>query len=57
MSKKDNYSSQPAVEKLLADGSLTLTAESRADIYVQGEALIAALPDGTKVDPFVRRVL
>lgn len=48
MSKKTETSGKPAIEKLLADGSLTLTANSREEIYEQAEALVAAIPDGTK---------
>ena len=36
------------IEKLLADGTLTLTANSREDIYKQAEALVASIPKGTK---------
>ena len=49
MSKKTSESSgKPAIEKLLAEGTLTLTAQSREDIYEQAEALVAVIPDGTK---------
>ena len=47
MSKKSE-SGKSAIEKLLAEGTLTLTAESRADIYEQAEALVAAIPANTK---------
>ena len=48
MSKKSSESGKSAIEKLLAEGTLTLTAESRADIYEQAEALVAAIPANTK---------
>lgn len=48
MSKKSSESGKSAIEKLLAEGTLTLTAESRADIYEKAEALVAAIPAGTK---------
>ena len=47
MSKK-NESDKKAIDQLMADGTLTLTASSRAEIYEQAEALVAAIPDGTK---------
>jgi hypothetical protein len=46
MSKKTT--NKPAVEELLANGQLTLTAASREDIYKEAEALVAAIPAGTK---------
>ncbi len=48
MSKKTTKGDQTAIEMLLADGTLTLTGESRADIYEQAEALVDSIPDGTK---------
>jgi hypothetical protein len=49
MSKKTSESSgKPAIEKLLAEGKLTLTADSREEIYEQAEALVAAIPGDTK---------
>ena len=49
MSKKTSESSgKPAIEKLLAEGELTLTANSREEIYEQAEALVAAIPGDTK---------
>ena len=36
------------IDKLLANGTLTLTADSREKIYEQSNALVAAIPNGTK---------
>lgn len=47
MSKKTETKGK-AIDKLLADGTLTLTGNSREEIYEQAEALVAAIPDGTK---------
>lgn len=47
MSKKTSDSGKPAIEKLLAEGILTLTAQSRDEINEQAEALIAAIPGDT----------
>lgn len=48
MSKKTSDSGKPAIEKLLAEGTMTLTANSREEIYEQAEALVAAIPGDTK---------
>lgn len=47
MSKKTS-DSESAIEKLLAEGTMTLTANSREEIYEQAEALVAAIPGDTK---------
>ena len=36
------------VEQLLKDGKVTLTADSRENIYKQSDELVAAIPDGTQ---------
>ena len=36
------------VENLLKDGTLTLTATSREEIYKKGETIVAGIPLGTK---------
>lgn len=48
MSKKTTNGGQSAIEQLLADGTLTLTGQSRADVYEQAEALVESIPEGTK---------
>lgn len=48
MSKKTSDSGMSAIEKLLAEGTMTLTANSREEIYEQAEALVAAIPGDTK---------
>jgi hypothetical protein len=48
MSKKTSDSGKSAIEKLLAEGTMTLTANSREEIYEQAEALVAAIPGDTK---------
>ncbi len=48
MSKKTSDSGKSAIEKLLAEGTMTLTANSREKIYEQAEALVAAIPGDTK---------
>jgi hypothetical protein len=45
MGKKNDKSLS---EKLIADGTLTLTADSREAIYKDGETVVAGLPPGTK---------
>jgi hypothetical protein len=47
MSKKTSDSGKSAIEKLLAEGTMTLTANSREEIYEQAEALVAAIPGDT----------
>ena len=47
MSKKTETKGN-AIDKLLADGTLTLTADSREKIYEQSNTLVAAIPNGTK---------
>lgn len=47
MSKKTS-DGKSAIEKLLAEGTMTLTANSREEIYEQAEALVAAIPGDTK---------
>lgn len=39
---------QNPIDALLRDGSVTLTGDSRQNIYDQGEALVTNLPAGTK---------
>jgi ribosome maturation protein Sdo1 len=48
MSKKTSDSGKSAIEKLLAEGTMTLTANSREEIYEQAEALVATIPGDTK---------
>lgn len=36
------------VETLMQEGEITLTAESRADIYAQSEEVVAGIPEGTE---------
>lgn len=36
------------IDQLLKDGKVTLTADSRENIYKQGDELVAAIPDGTQ---------
>ena len=48
MSKKTSDSGKSAIEKLLAEGTMTLTANSREEIYEQAEAIVAAIPGDTK---------
>ena len=38
----------PTVEDLLKNGSVTLTAKSREEIYSQCQTLVDSLPEGTK---------
>lgn len=45
MSKK---TSESGIERLKADGQLTITADSRQEIYEQAEALVAAIPQGVE---------
>lgn len=37
-----------SVEILLQDGEVTITAESRKDIYRQADELVAQIPDGVQ---------
>ena len=47
--KKTNTDQQPAaIDELLKNGTLTLTAESRKDIYKMSDDLLKAMPQGTK---------
>ena len=52
MSKKTENTEQTKqpdfVKELLEKGSVTLTAESRDDIYQMGDDLLMAIPQGTK---------
>lgn len=47
MSKKNDTNGK-AIDRLIADGTLTLTANSRDEIYEQADELVASIPDGTK---------
>ena len=47
--KKTETDKQPAtIDELLEKGTLTLTAGSREDIYLQGDELLKDMPQGTK---------
>ena len=55
MSKKTNNTEQtqaqnPQVDELLTKGSVTITANSRNEVYKLSSELIASLPKGTKWD-------
>lgn len=39
---------ESAAEELLKNGSVTLTAKTRQDIYDQSTTLVNSLPEGTK---------
>lgn len=47
MSKKNDTGGK-AIDRLIADGTLTLTANSREEIYEQAEELVASIPKGTR---------
>lgn len=38
----------PTTEDLLKNGSVTLTAKTRQDIYDQSQTLVDSLPEGTR---------
>jgi hypothetical protein len=45
---KTTEKTNPGAEELLAQGTTTLSATSREEIYKQADELLAALPLGTK---------